>query len=85
MGYALLATKRYAKALWKCSHYLHAIIGYIVFWLTVIQSVISIKKLEGIDLSPHNIIGVIVFAIVPIATFSGSATAMAGKPFIKTP
>jgi len=85
MGYALLATKRYAKALWKCSHYLHAIIGYMVFWITVIQSAISIKKMEGIDADLHNIIGVVVFAIVPIVTFSGSATAIVGKPWFKTP
>jgi hypothetical protein len=55
-----------------------------VFWLTAIQCVISIKKIGGVDFGYHSIIGVIVVAIVPIATLSGSATVLAGKPFIKT-
>jgi hypothetical protein len=87
LGYLMLATQRYAKALWKSTYYLHAFLGYVIFTITVYQSIISFKKLGGLPeaIAPHHIIGPFVFALVPIVTFSGSATFLAGKSWWNIP
>jgi hypothetical protein len=87
LAYLILATHRYAKAFWKSTYYLHAILGYAVLVITVYESIISLKKLNGVPdfFLPHHIIGLVIFAIVPIVTFSGSAIMFAGKPWWNVP
>jgi len=73
IGLLLLVTKRYAKKLWKFTHYLHAILGYTVLIITIIFA-LRVTQWAPFE-SLHNGLGSITVVVAIIGSLSGSIAA----------
>ena len=73
VGFAMLATKRYAKKTWTLSHYLHALLGYFILLVTVIFA--AKVHVHEHTKSVHNGLGAICVVVTIIGSLSGTLTA----------
>ena len=73
VGFAMLATKRYAKKTWTLSHYLHALLGYFILIVTIIfaAKITAFNPTESI----HNALGSLCVIVTIIGSLSGTFTA----------
>ena len=76
LGFLLLATKRYLKGNWNLWHFVHILAGFLVFVITIWQSIqISLKFGWGWTDDVHSILGTITIANTFISVFSGTLAA----------
>lgn len=83
LAYIMFGSKRYLGGFGMIGMYIHALCGYAMLIITMVEGIKGIRRLGHIVIMPHTLVGFMMVCLAPLATFSGSAIMILGKPFCK--
>lgn len=72
IGLVQIYTNRYMKHFWKVRHYIHSVTGFLIFAITVVSGLLTIRKLGWtIASTRHTIAGFVTLILAVLLCLGG--------------